>query len=170
MTASCGHGHDQPMSDQTAEILRMLQNMIALGTIVAVDHETARAKVSINGGKPSRWLPVPGIVAQNFRGTNHLRKGTQVLVGSPSGDPANGVILQVYYSDELPSVSTDGAIDTVQWEDGTTVSYDTDQKKLLMHSSGDLVASAVGDIFLKCGGTLWLDPEFIKVFEGGDNA
>lgn len=158
------------MSESIAEILRILQNIIAIGTVVDVDHAKAHAKVSINDGKPGRWIPVPGPVGQNYRGTNHLRVGTQVLVASPSGDPANGVILQVFYSDGLPSVSTDGAIDTVQWEDGTTVSYDTDQKQLLMHSSGDLVASAVGDIFLKCGGTLWLDPEFIKVFEGGEDA
>lgn len=166
MTASCGHGHDQPMSDQTAEILRMLQNMIALGTIVAVDHETARAKVSINGGKPSRWLPVPGIIARNFRGTNHLREGTQVLVGSPSGDPANGVILQVYYSDSLPSVSTDGAIDTVQWNDGTAVTYNTSNKRLELHSSGDLVVSAAGAIGIQCDGDIWLNANHIHAQEG----
>lgn len=166
MTASCGHGHDQAMSEQTAEILRMIQNLIAIGTIVAVDHASARVKVSINGGKPSRWIPVPGVVTQNFRGTNHLRVGTQVMVGSPSGDPANGVILQIFYSNSLPTVSTDGAIDTVQWNDGTSVTYNTSNKRLELHSSGDLVVSADGAIGIQCDGDLWLNAAHIHAQEG----
>ncbi|MBR9778454.1 MAG: phage baseplate assembly protein V [Rhodospirillales bacterium] len=155
------------MSEQIAEILRMIQNMIAIGTIVAVDHANARVKVSINNRPPSRWLPVPGMVAQNFRGTNHLRIGTQVMVGSPSGDPANGVILQVFYSDSLPTVSTDGAVDVVQWNDGTTVTYNTGSKRLKLHSSGDLVVSAAGAIGIQCGGDLWLNANHIHAQEGG---
>ncbi|AXO13774.1 phage baseplate assembly protein V [Thalassospira indica] len=155
------------MSENIAEILRILQNIIAIGTIVDVDHENARAKVSINDGKPGRWIPVPGSVGQNYRGTNHLRKGTQVLVASPSGDPANGVILQVFYSDGLPSVSSDGAVDMVQWNDGTTVTYNTSNKRLELHSSGDLVVSADGAIGIQCQGDLWLDGAHIHAQEGG---
>ncbi|MBL4839924.1 MAG: phage baseplate assembly protein V [Thalassospira sp.] len=155
------------MSENIAEILRILQNMIAIGTIVDVDHANARAKVSINDGEPGRWIPIPGSVGKNYRGTNHLRNGTQVLVGSPSGDPANGVILQVFYSDALPSVSTDGAIDMVQWNDGTTVTYNTSNKRLELHSSGDLVVSADGAIGIQCLGDLWLDAAHIHAQEGG---
>lgn len=166
MTGSDGHAHDQSMLEQTAEILRMIQNLIAIGTVVAVDHASARVKVSINGGQSSRWIPVPGNVTQNFRGTSHLRVGTQVIVGSPSGDPANGVILQIFYSNALPTVSTDGAIDTVQWNDGTTVSYNTSSKRLELHSSGDLVVSAAGAIGIQCDGDLWLDAAHIHAHEG----
>jgi phage baseplate assembly protein V len=152
------------MTENTAEILRMIQNLIAIGTITDTDHARALVKVDVNGRK-SQWLPVPGVIGQNHRGTNHMRKGTQVVVASPSGDPSNGVILQVLYSGSLPSVSTDGAVDLVRWEDGTVAKYDTNSKTMTLNSVGDLVLTAAGAIRIKAGGKLSLDAEHISALE-----
>jgi len=165
MTAQGTCDHHRRMSN-IAEIMRIIQNMIAYGTIAEVNHDRAEIRVNVNG-RITKWLPVPGVIGQNFRGSNHLRVGTQVVLAAPGGDPANSVILCILYSNGLPTVSTDGAVDTVQWNDGTFVTYNTGSKRLELHSSGDLVVSADGAIGIQCAGDLWLDAPKIQAFEGG---
>lgn len=161
-----GYGHHRGMNYQIAEIMRLIQNMICIGTITDVDHAKALVRVDVNGRKTT-WLPVPGIVGNNLRATNHLRTGTQVALAAPSGDPANAIILTVLFSNALPTASTNGAIDTVQWDDGTAVTYDTSNKRLTLHSVGDLVISADGAIGIQANGDLWLDAAHIHSLEGG---
>lgn len=154
------------MSHELSETQRQLNNLAAYGTIAAVDHARGMVRVNV-AGRLTDWLPAPGLIGQNFRAWAPLRVGTQVLVAAPSGDPANGVIAQVLYSQGLAPPNTTGDVDIIQWNDGTRVEYDTAGKKLIFFSVGDLTVEATGDLRLKAGGTIHIDGAAVRVFEGG---
>ncbi len=135
------------MSLALSDILRRMHNLIGLGTISEVDHSSARVRVDING-RVTAWLPVPAEIGANFRRWRPLRVGTQVLVACPSGDPANAVIVQILYSDSLPPPSNSGAVDVIQWNDGTFAEYDAGSQTLTIHSAGDVNITAEGTIRL----------------------
>lgn len=147
-----------------SEITRQIQNILAFGTIAEVNHEAVLVRINING-RLTNWVSGPGIVGKNLRASNHLRVGTQCLVGCPAGDPANAVILTILNSNSLFTPSSDGAVDTVVWNDGTTVKYDTNSKTMTVHSMGDLVLTAAGAIRIKADGDLWLDGAKIHALE-----
>lgn len=111
---------NQPLSD----LDRRLHNLASYGTIAEVDHAGGRVRVNING-RLSGWLPQPQAIGNNFRIHAPLRVGTQVLVTSPSGDPANGVIAQILNSDALPPPGDSGDADVIVFDDGTIVRYDS---------------------------------------------
>lgn len=112
------------MSQSQSDIARRLHNVASFGTIADVDHATGRVRVNVNG-RLTGWLPAPGSIGQNFRAWSPTRVGTQVLVTSPSGDPANGVVSQILYSQGLPPAATGGTTDVVLWDDGTRLEYDS---------------------------------------------
>jgi phage baseplate assembly protein V len=156
------------MTWSIAELQRRLENLIAIGSITAVDHEKKCVQLSISGRPPSNWLPFPAEIGRNFRRWRPLRPGIQAVVLSPSGNPAQAVIAQILYSDDLPPPVTAENLDVIQFEDGTTVSYDSDKHCLTLDS--------VGDIALKAGRTIVIDGKniVIRTAEGGyyqiDNA
>ncbi|MBF0374301.1 MAG: phage baseplate assembly protein V [Alphaproteobacteria bacterium] len=140
-----------------SEMSRRLQNLVNLGTIAEVDHSSARVRVDING-RLTGWLPTPAAIGQNYRRWSPLRVGTQVLLVSPSGDPANAIIAQILYSDALPPPAATGEVDIIQFDDGTMVKYDAAAKRLELFSAGD--------IHIRATGTLFLDAAHLSALEG----
>lgn len=112
------------MSHQISDALRRMHNVASYGTIAEVDHGRGRVRVDI-AGRLSDWLPVPGLVGNNFRGVMPMRPGTQVLVTCPSGDPANGVLSAILYSAALPPHDTTGNLDGLLFNDGARFEYDS---------------------------------------------
>jgi|GEM_PF-1061817 len=141
------------MSQTESDLARRLENLLCLGTIAEVDHSHARVKLDI-AGRTTGWLPYSAEIGANFRRWRPLRVGTQVLAGCPSGDPANAVIVQILYTDALPSPSTRGDLDIVQFDDGTVVSYDSGAKLLTAETPGDLAVTAGGNITADAGGNV----------------
>lgn len=154
------------MSQALSDTERRLHNVATYGTIAEVDHARGRVRVDV-AGRLTDWLPAPGNVGQNYRAWSPTRVGTQVLVTSPSGDPANGVVSQILYSDQLPPAETGADLDVIQFDDGTRIAYDSAAQKLSVFTPGDITVECQGDMRLKAGGTLWLDAAAIRVFEGG---
>jgi phage baseplate assembly protein V len=154
------------MNQLLSDISRRLDNVVSYGTIAEVDHDGGRVRVDV-GGRLTGWLRVPGAIGQNFRAWTPLRVGTQVSLSSPSGDPANGVITQILYSQGLPPPATGGDIDVVVWNDGTRVAYDTAAQKLTVSTPGDITLECAGDMRLLAGGTLHIDAAAVRMFEGG---
>ena len=74
------------------ELLRLLHNLIRLGTIAEVDHRAARVRVK-TGELLTDWLPWLEGRAGTTRDWDPPTKGEQVILFSPGGDPANGVVL-----------------------------------------------------------------------------
>ncbi len=138
------------MSAEISELSRALHNQQCHGKISAVDYPGRRVRVCVSG-RDTDWIDHPGTVGKNYRGWFPLRIGTQVLLGSPSGDLKNAKIIAVLYTDDLPPPSTDGNTDIIVWNDGTTVSYDSAAHKLTVDCVGDIAASAAKTITVTSG-------------------
>lgn len=138
------------MSQIEADLARRLENLLCLGTIAEVDHGRARVKLDI-AGRTTGWLPSPCEIGANFRRWRPLRVGTQVLAACPSGNPANAIIVQVLYTDALPSPATRGDLDIVAFDDGTVVSYDSGARLLAAETPGDIAVSAGGNVTANAG-------------------
>lgn len=115
------------MSQQISDIERRLANLASYGTIAAVDHAKGLVRVDVNG-RMSGWLPQPQSIGNNYRAFSPLRIGQQVVLACPSGDPANGVIVQSLNSDALPPPGDAGDVDRMVFNDGTVIGYDSGAK------------------------------------------
>lgn len=133
-----------------ADIQRRLENLVAFGVITRVDHEGRRVRATISG-RETGWLPYPADIGANFIRWKPLRAGTQVVLACPSGNPANAVIVQVLYSDALPPPDTSDGLDVIQWNDGTTVSYDSLKQHLFLRTPGSVGVEAGGDVRASAG-------------------
>ncbi|WP_142847083.1 phage baseplate assembly protein V [Telmatospirillum sp. J64-1] len=141
------------MSHSLSELYRKLSNLIGLGTIAEVDHSSARVRVEING-RVSGWLPYPADIGNNYIRWRPLRAGTQVLLACPAGDPANAVIVQILYSQPLPPPGDEAGRDLVQFNDGTTLQYDSDARVLTVVSAGKIAIQAADAVDLTAGGAV----------------
>lgn len=110
------------MSYEVAELQRKLAGMIQITTITSVDHANKRLRVRL-GADESAELPWPAIAGRNFVAWRPLRVGQQLILLSPNGDPAQGVVIGELYSQAIDSPSTDEAVDLVQFEDGSFIKH-----------------------------------------------
>lgn len=128
-----------------AELNRKLNNLIRLGTLAQLDHDTHQLRVQ-SGGLLTGWLPWPVEIGRNFKRWRPLRLGTQVVLACPGGDPAQALIIGMLYSDAIDAPSSDDAIDLIEFDDGAVIEHNADTNALRIHSAGDLIFSAAGDI------------------------
>ena len=126
-----------------AELRRLLTNLARIGTVVAVNYAKASAKVDFDGFV-SGWLPCPALMGRNWRGANPMREGTQVLVVSPCGDPAQGVIAAVIHRDSLPPSSDNPDIDQIRFNEGTAVTYVPSRHTLTVDAVGNVTVNTTG--------------------------
>ncbi len=131
------------MNFETADSQGRAEGILRLGTVAAVDNEARKVRVK-SAELLSDWLPQPAQIGNNFIAWTPMRVGTQVVVGCPSGDFAQGVILQVLYTDALNSPSTAGDTDLIQFNDGTVIKKD----------GGGLTISTPGNIDINAGGNI----------------
>lgn len=142
-------------SHDLSEISRRLHNLAAYGTIAAVDHDRGVVRVNI-AGRLTDWLPTPTAIGQNFLAWTPLRVGTQVLVVSPSGNPANGVIVQVLYSANLSAPVQDEHRDQIRWNDGTVIEYDSKKSRLMIDCVGHVEIRG-RTVTIHADERLWID-------------
>lgn len=118
----------------TAELSRLIENLIRLGTIEEIDLSACCARVK-TGKLLSGWLPWSTLRAGTTRTWNPPSIGEQVLILSPSGNPAAGVILMGVLSavHSAPSSSADEHV--TSYPDGATIAYN--------HLTGALLASGL---------------------------
>lgn len=133
-----------PLSNLT----RLLHNLLGVGRVTAVEHSSSPSIRVTIGGVVSRFVPYPAAIGRNWRGWFPRRLGDQVVIGCRSGDPANLEILSSRYTNDAPPPSTDDHIDTVVFNDGTAVTYDSDAHRLTIAVQGDLHLTASGSIVI----------------------
>jgi phage baseplate assembly protein V len=143
-------------SFEHAEHDRQIANLIRLGTIETVDHQAKRLKVR-SGDLLTGWLPWPAEVGRNYKRWRPLREGTQVILGSPSGDPAQAVVIGMLYTQALQAPAVDPDLDLIKWDDGASLAYNLATHEMTIHSKGELYIKADGDI--------WFDAQNIHAFE-----
>lgn len=129
--------------DDIAEILRLLENLIRLGHVFAVDGKRVRVK---SGGIETNWIQWISLSAGEDRDWHQPTVEEQVVLLSPGGDFANAVALRGLYSDAHDAPSTDPAVRVFRFRDGTTIAYNTETHRLQANVLGSAGISTSGDL------------------------
>ncbi len=135
----------------TADLARLIENLIRIGTIAVVDHSACKLKVQ-SGNLLTNWLDWPADIGRNYKHWRPLRLGTQVILSCPGGDPAQALIIGMLYSDAQSTPNTDPDIDQITFDDGSFIEHNQNAKTLKFHSAGDLTISAAGNINIIAAG------------------
>ena len=107
-----------------AALSRLLENLIRFGVIAAVQMEPPRAQV-ITGTLTTAWLPWLALRAGSDREWDPPTIGEQVILFSPSGQLANGIILTGVFSDHIPANGNRAGLHRRTYVDGTVIEYDS---------------------------------------------
>ncbi|CAJ0743356.1 phage baseplate assembly protein V [Ralstonia mannitolilytica] len=124
-----------------AELARLIENLIRVGTVAQVRHGRPPAVRVTTGGITTTWLPWCEKRAGGTRTWNPPTKGEQVVLLCPSGDPSNGIVLCAIPSaaNDAPSQSPNETV--TLYPDGALVKYD--------HAAGMLKVEGVKTVFLE---------------------
>ena len=113
----------------TAEISRLLANLIKQGTIAESDPAAGRVRV-LHGGLTTDWLPYFVPAAGGVSVHRPPSVGENCIVLSPSGEPANGVVLCGMASDQFPQPGNRADETVVKFPDGAVAKYNHAASKL----------------------------------------
>lgn len=138
------------MSRQFGQYERTLANAAQLGRVAETDYPKARARVTLNDGLSSAWLPWLACRAGGDRTWWAPEVDEQVLVVCPDGDPARGVIVGALYCQDA---SAPAAVETVHrtlYKDGASIEYDREAHalKATLPDGGTAELTAKGGITL----------------------
>lgn len=131
-----------------ATLSRMVENLIRIGTVIAVDHAAARCRVA-SGELESQWLPWIDRRAGDTRTWEPPTVGEQVVILSPSGEPAGGVVLTGLFADAHAAPSTSASEHVITYPDGARIAYD--------HASGALTATGIQTATIQAAVAVTLD-------------
>ncbi|RKR02593.1 phage baseplate assembly protein V [Kushneria sinocarnis] len=130
------------------DLERRLHNLLMVGTIAAVDTQTARCRVEV-GSITTTWLPWLTQRAGPDRTWWAPEPGEQVLMLSPSGDTAQAIVLPALYRAAHPAPGERVTHHVTEYADGTRIDYDRE--------AGHLTVDCVGDVTIRGGRTLHID-------------
>lgn len=132
------------MSDfNIGELQRQLANLIRVGKVVELDEANARVKVSASG-LTTAWLPWGTGRAGTTRTTSMPTVGEQVMLFSPYGDTAQGVVGFSLYQDDHPAASDSKDKERTIYPDGSVVEYDSASNTLTV------TVAAAGKVIINC--------------------
>lgn len=117
------------MSDgfASADNANRAANMIQFGTIAEVDltARPATARIEIEDNHVTDFLPVFQLCAGRVRSWSAPMQGEQVVVLSPTGEMAAGVVLRGLNYDAFEAPSAEELLTVLaQWQDGAEDTYD----------------------------------------------
>lgn len=130
------------------ELLRLIHNLIRLGSIAQVDHSRARVRVQA-GELLTNWLPWLEARAGTTRTWSPPTVGEQVVVLSPGGDLAAGIVLTGLFSDAHPAPADTANLWRRVLPDEALFEYDHTASRLRINLPGSIEISAPG-------GTSWV--------------
>ena len=135
---------------EIAELARRLENLIRIGTVAEVS--TARGKVRVQYGETPEgspvltgWLSWMTYRAGEDRTWWAPSAGEQVVILSPSGELAAGVVLPALYRKVHPSPESDPGKHTALYRDGARIEYDAAAHHLKAVMPGGGTAELVAD-------------------------
>ncbi|WP_285429164.1 phage baseplate assembly protein V [Pseudomonas sp. lyk4-R2A-8] len=107
-----------------ASLSRLLENLIRFGVISAVQMEPPRVQVT-TGTLTTAWLPWLALRAGTDREWDPPTLGEQVMLFSPSGQLANGIVVTGVFSDHIPANGNRPGLHRRTYADGTVIEYDS---------------------------------------------
>ncbi|KTT36262.1 baseplate assembly protein [Pseudomonas oryzihabitans] len=121
--------------NEFAALSRLLENLIRLGTIAAVDHgsltEPRPARVRVQSGELlTGWLPWLTLRAGSSREWDPPTLGEQVVMLSPSGQTTQGIVLCGLFSQLLPANGDRADLHRRSYPDGAVIEYDSQAHRL----------------------------------------
>ncbi|MGM0535551.1 MAG: phage baseplate assembly protein V [Pseudomonadota bacterium] len=138
-----------------AELLRLIHNLVRLGTVAEVDHARARVRVA-TGEITTAWLRWIDSRAGTTRTWCPPTVDEQVVVFSPGGDMAAAVVLTGLYRDAHPAPSDSGDHFHAEMPDGAVIDYDHVAGHLKAIIPGDITINATGEIRITAQGDMHL--------------
>lgn len=139
-------------------ILRLLQNLIRLGTVSDVSHgNPARVRVA-TGGLQTNWLPWREQRAGRTTTWDPPTIGEQVIILAPGGDLTGAIVLSGIHSDAIPPPSTSAAETVTQYPDGAVTKYDHESGKMTISGITSLDIQAADSVTIKTK-TITLDAD-----------
>ena len=127
-----------------SELDRKLANLIRVGTVKEADYKKARVRIQI-GKILTDWLPWVTSRAGQDRNWSAPSIGEQVVLLSPSGEMAQGVVIPAIYQNKHPAPSDKETDVTLVFQDGSKVLYDKEKHHLTVSVVTD------GTLTLKIG-------------------
>ncbi|WP_338560687.1 phage baseplate assembly protein V [Erwinia sp. E_sp_B04_7] len=117
------------MNSQIPEILRLLRNLIRIGTVSAINLEDGLCRVD-TGSNTTNWLHWLTARAGRTRSWNAPSVGEQVLVLCLGGELDTGFVLPGVFSDDNPAPSA--SADALHWSfpDGAVIEYEPESGAL----------------------------------------
>ncbi|WP_459614357.1 phage baseplate assembly protein V [Bordetella sp. 2513F-2] len=120
----------------TAELYRLLANLIRIGQIIAVDLTQRPALVRVaSGDLETNWLQWCERRAGTTTTWSPPTVGEQVLMLCPEGDTAAAIVVSGLNSDANPAPSASPDEWKIRFPDGATVTYN--------HATGDLLLTGM---------------------------
>ena len=118
------HGATIGAMNDLATLARLIENLIRLGTIAAVQMKPPRVQVK-TGTLSTGWLPWVAARAGADREWNPPTEGEQVILFSPSGQLGNGIVLTGLFSDDMTANGDREGLHRTTYRDGTVIEYDS---------------------------------------------
>nr|WP_286946257.1 phage baseplate assembly protein V [Pseudomonas sp. UBA6718] len=136
-----------------ADLARLLENIVRFGTVEAVQMQPPRVQVK-SGNITTAWRPWLNLRAGADREWDPPTIGEQVVLLSPSGNLAQGVVLTGLFSDLIPANGERDGLHRRTYRDGAVIEYDSIAKHLRATLPGTAEVTAVGDISITSGGKI----------------
>ncbi|WP_286778231.1 phage baseplate assembly protein V [Pseudomonas sp. UBA2311] len=107
-----------------AELARLIENTVRFGTVAEVQYTPPRVRVR-TGELLTTWLPWLAWRAGESREWDPPTINEQVILLSPSGQLANGVVITGVFSDLIPANGDRAGLKRRTYADGAVVEYDS---------------------------------------------
>ena len=143
----------QELAVELADLRRRFENVLCLGVIAEADYAAARVRVSI-GALKTTWLPWLTHRAGGDSTWHAPEVGEQVLVLSPSGDLAQGVVLPAIFYASHPANASAATVHRTTYADGAVIEYDRAAHELKLTIPGKVTLNATGHVTATIGGNL----------------
>lgn len=141
------------MNEQLSEILRLLRNLIRIGTVSAVNLDDGLCRVD-TGNLTTGWLHWLTARAGNTRSWNAPSVGEQVIVLCLGGETDTGFVLSAVFSDNNPAPSA--SADALHWSfpDDAVIEYEP--------ATGALKATGIKSATIEASVKILLDSPLVE--------
>lgn len=148
------------------ETMRRLQSLVMVGTVHEADykgekpdnaHKKPRVRLKV-GDMITGWLPWMAERAGKDRKWWAPDVGEQVVVLSPGGDPAQGIILKgAVYQNKHDHNATDPDLDRTDYSNGAYVEHNRKSGAFTIRAKGNVTIETDGNVVIK-GARVDLNP------------
>lgn len=138
------------MNAEIIELMRRLENMIRIGTIIDVDLSGEIPLYRVKTGElETDWIAATVQRAGTAKKSHAYTNGEQVVLLSPSGDMGAAMISHALNSAANPSPDNHATRDKTTYPDGATIDYNPE--------SGELLASGIKKATIQAATLITID-------------